>query len=371
MVTDPIAELRSPVGALISMYVERPSPGGFRALITDLGRGIRKKVAVRDRSIQKSVDSDLERIRNEAEGFELEAIPAYAIFASSVDGIFEVKPLAHPVSSTAVLGSRPYLRPLRATPRPLRTGVLVADKSEARVFVGQEGSIEEVGAALQADQGKGNYGGFSGYDEHTVRSRAEEIVARLWREAGQRLLDRHLDTPLDSLLVGGHAESIDDIRGELHPYLQELPGGSCVLVPSGASKTRLRGEIDALNSVLREKRERHVIEELLAAAGSDGRGVLGLAEVLDAANVQSISDLVVAGDFSRPGVMCPECGYLARVASECRVCGSGVHEVDDVVAALIDATIGAGGSVHQVLVGSALDKDGVGALTRFKIHAVE
>jgi hypothetical protein len=38
-----------------------------------------------------------------------------------------------------------------------------------------------------------------------------------------------------------------------------------------------------------------------------------------------------------------------------------------VVAALIDSTVDAGGSVHQVVVGSALDREGVGALTRFEI----
>lgn len=367
MVADPIAELRSPAGALISMYIERPSPGGFSALIADLGRTVREAARSRARTVQKSVESDINMIREEAERFEIEAVPAYAIFASAVDGIFEIKALAHPVRSRAVLGSRPYLRPLRAAPRPSKTGVMIADRSEARVFVGYDGSIQELGKPLRTEIGKSNYGGFSGYEERTVRGRADEMAARLWREAGQRLLDRHLDVTFDSLLVGGHEESLEEIKDQLHPYLRGLPLGFFQVSPSEVAMTRIRSEIDEQNRRLREQRERDVVSKVMAAAKRGSGGVLGLAEALRASNVQAISDLVVAGSFTRPGVMCPSCGYLDRAGEKCPVCASSMHGVPDVVAALIDATVDAGGTVHQVVVGSALDREGVGALTRFDV----
>jgi peptide chain release factor subunit 1 len=349
------------------MYMDRPSPGGFSALISDLGRNVRDAANSRDRKVQKSVDSDISKIRAESDRFEIESVPAYAVFASSVDGIFEVKPLAHGVRSRSVLGSRPYLRPLRAAPRPTRTGVLVADRSTARTFIGFEGSIEEIGRPLEADGGKSNYGGFGGYSEHKVRSRADEVTTRLWREAGQRLLDRHLDSSLDSLLLGGQGEVIDEMREQLHPYLKSLPSSSFAVSPADVSIARLRSEIDEQRRELRHRNERELVSKVMAAAQRGSGAVTGLADSLRAANAQAISDLVVAGSFSRPGVMCPECGYLDRSGSNCQVCSAPMHEVVDVVGALIDATVESGGAVHQVVVGSALDRDGVGALTRFDI----
>jgi hypothetical protein len=42
-----------------------------------------------------------------------------------------------------------------------------------------------------------------------------------------------------------------------------------------------------------------------------------------------------------------------------------MFEVDDIVAAAMEATVDAGGHTQQILVSSPLDAHGVGALTRF------
>lgn len=365
MITDPIAELRSPAGALISMFIERPAPGGFAALVSDLGRVVRNAAEARSRDVIKSVDADVQRIRSMADDLEFESIPAYAVFASDLDDIFTVKPLTHAVSSKAVLGARPYMRPLRAVPRPTRAGVIVADRTLARVFVSFDGSVEELGEALQASIGKSNYGGFSGYDEHNVRARAQETALRLWKEAGQRLLERHFDSSLDFVSIGGREEMIEDIRGILHPYLLDLPQMSFVSNPGTVTPAELRTELASHRQILRERSELALADEVLASAGRGDRGILGINAVVEAANVQAISDLVVAGDFAKPGAMCRNCGWLARHDGRCPVCDSQMLGVDDVVSALMDSTIARGGRVHQISVGSRLDRDGIGALTRF------
>lgn len=371
LVADPIAELISPQGALISMYLERPSPGGFAALISDLGRDVRESARERSREVQKSVEADLRQIRDRADQFESESAPAYAVFASSINGIWEAKPLTHEVRSVSVLGSRPYLRPLRSIPRPIRTAILVADRSQARIFVGFDEEVEEVVTPMTADIGKSNYGGFSGYEEHGVRSRAHEVASRLWKGAGEFLLDRHQNTPFDLLLIGGQEESIDDIRSELHPYLLDLPSAAFPASPADVTPTRLRSELANQRADFRRQREFDLVEKLLASAGRENLGVMGLNSAIHAANVQGVSDLVVAGDFTRPGTMCPRCGYIDRLDETCAVCGDTMHQVNDIVSAVMDATISTGGRVHQVLVGSALDRHGIGALIRFPVAPVD
>lgn len=369
LIADPIAMLRSPEGALVSIYLDRPSPGGFTALISELGRELKQSNSRRGREVEKSVDADLRRLRSLADQFESEATPGYALFASSLNGIWELRSLAHRPNSISVLGSRPYLRPLRAVPRPIRTAIIVADRSQARLFVGYDGEVEEICEPLTADIGKANYGGFGGYAEHGVRARAQEVANRLWKEAGDILLTRHQEAAFDLVIVGGLEESIEDIRGELHPYLRDLPHASFTVGPTDVSPGRLKDELAAQRVEFRKRRENHLVEDLLAAAGRSDGGLLGLGPALEAVNAQGVSDLVVAGEFARSGAMCPSCGYLDRTEKDCPVCGETMQAVGDVVSAAMDATVSAGGRVHQLMIGSPLDHHGVGALTRFQIAA--
>jgi hypothetical protein len=366
-IRDPIAGLQSPTGSLISLYADRPGPGGFAALLTGLLRPVREQAERHDRDLQMSVRADAERIQELAEDMELGSAPAYALFASSADGIFIVESLTHSTRSVSVLGPRPYLRPLRAAPKPLRAGIIVADRANARTFVSSADLIEEVGTPMSADIGKPNYGGFAGYDEQGVRARAEEATTRMWKEAGARLLEVHLEKGFDYVAIGAHDEVADEVARSLHPYLEQLHRTSFVANPSNLGSAALRSELANLDVIVRRERQDALAGRVCDTAWGGGNAFLGLASVLESANVQAIETLVVAGGFTRPGVVCNQCGYLSRIGTECPVCGAGMFEIDDVVAALMESVIGAGGSVSQIAVASPLDVHGVGALTRFPV----
>lgn len=369
MRADPIAGMRSPTGSLISVYVDRPSPGGMTALLTDLLKPVREAAEIRGRAVQMSVRADVDKIHRQADALETDAAPGYAIFASDADGIFLVEALTHPVPNVSFLGPRPYLRPLRAAPRAWRAGVLVADRSLARAFVVAGDHVEEVGEPLSADLGKVNYGGFSGYDEHVARSRADEASSRLWREAGSRLLEQHLERPFDFLSIGGHEETIEEIGRALHPYLDRLHRLFFVANPQSLSLSALRVELFEQAEQVRRERHTAVAGRVCDTAWSDGLAVLGLSPTLAACNAQAVDTLVVAGEFTLPGVICNTCGFLARSGEMCPVCGASLFEVEDVVAAAMESAVGAGGGLHQLIVASPLDAYGVGALLRFPIQA--
>ena len=364
---DPIAGLRSSAGSLISLYAGRPSPGGFGALLSDLVKAVRQKSESLDRAVQKSVRSDSDRIQALAPKLEEEFAPAYAIFASSLDDVFVLEPLTHPAPNVSVLGPRPYLRPLRAAPRSLRSGVLVADRALARTFIGFAGMVDEIGPPFTADIGKANFGGFSGYQEHTVRARAEEESARMWREAGALLLRAHQEDAFDYLAIGAHEETHEDIARTLHPYLARLPRSVFVANPQEVAETALRDSINSLDVEVRRKRQAALAGRVCDTAWSGGSAVVGLTATLEASNTGAIDTLVVAGRFSRSGVICGNCGHLARDGVTCQVCEHHMFEVDDIVASLMEATVANGGAVHQIDVPSALDPRGIGAMTRFTV----
>lgn len=367
MVGDRIADLRSRHGSLISLYAGRPSPGGFAALLSALVKPIRDRAQEADRTVQKSVRADIERIHGLADQLEIDSAPGYAIFASELDRVFVLEPLDNPVPDVSTFGPRPYLRPLRATPRSLRSGVIVADNTTARTFVAVEGLVEEIYEPIGADIGKPSYGGFSGYDEQVVRSRAEELRSKVWREAGERLLERHLERSFDYLAIGSHEETMDEIARSLHPYLARLQRETFTANPQTLTLPTLRAEVAEMDESVRIQRQEALAGRVCDTAWSGGNAVLGLREVINASNAQAVDTLVVAGPFARPGVICDSCGYLARAGTTCPVCSSTLFDVDDVVGAVMDATVAAGGKVFQITVASPLDREGVGALTRFPV----
>lgn len=366
MLADPIAGLRSTSGALITIYFDRPGPGGMAALLSDLLKPVREDAENQGGRVRKSVRADADRIRDLADQLEVDVAPAYAIFASDADGVFMLEPLTHNVPSISSLGPRPYLRPLRAAPRPLRVGVMVGDRVMTRVFVGSDGLVEEL-AVLTAEIGKPNFGGFGGYEEHNVRAHADEETTRMWKEAGSRLLERHLDRSLDYLVVGGHGETVEDIGRTLHPYLARLHRATFAANPQTLTPAALRSQVADLGVEVRRQRQAALAEHVCDTARSGGLAVLGLAGTLQACNTQAVDTLVVAGSFTRPGVICNQCGFLARSGDTCPLCSTPMFPVEDVVAAAMDATVATGGTIHQIQVASPLDVEGVGAMTRFQV----
>ncbi len=361
-----IAELHSPAGTLVSVYLGRPA-GSSSALLSDLLKPIRAAADERERSVTKAIKASCDRIHDLAPRIDAEPSPAVAVFASEPDGIFEYLPLQADVWDVAMVGPRPYLRPLRAIPRLLHVGVVVADRERAFVFESDDGQMESLGEPIEADRGKDNYGGFSGYEEHRVRGRAEEETARMLQEAAGLLFDRHRAKPFDMLALGGHADTLDELVPHLHAYLRELPMHRFVVDLRTMTPPILRRHVEDGVAAWRQEQEERAVERVLARLGSGDGAVAGTSAVLKAANARAVETLVVSGRFERSGVLCDACGWLGRTGDTCPVCGSGLFDVDDVIGSAIEAVLDAGGEVWQVSVASPLDSHGVAAALRFPI----
>ena len=293
--------MKSPHGSLISLYASRPSPGGFAALLAGLLRPVKEAAAGASRTVEMSVRADAEKIRGLAERFEAESAPGYAVFASDADGLFSVEALSYEAGDVARLGHRPYLRPLRASPRDLRAGFLVADRLAARTFVVAGGVVDEIGSTLEMEPVKRDYGGFEGYAEPAARQRAEENAQRLWKEAGQRLMEAHQQRPLDYVAIGGQLDIVEGVARSLHPYLSSLPKVTFPAVPGSVTESALRAEAAGFDVEVRQNRHAALAGRVCDTVWSGGMAVLGLAPCLAAANAQAVETLVPAGDLARPG----------------------------------------------------------------------
>lgn len=361
---DPIAKLHSPAGTLLSVYVNKRAPA-TRASLVEMLKPLR--TVSRGRGLDKSIRNDCDRIIDTTARIDADTASAVALFASHADGIFEYLPLTETVEDVAVIGPRPYLRPLRAQPRPMRVGILVAGSSRARTYLSSGGVLNELGEELTTDPGKDNFGGFGGREEHRNRARADDLSTKLWRQAGRRLLEAHQDQPLELVVIGGHDEAFDLIADQLHAYLQQLAQGRIPLDPRSLSRAELKSMVAGVIAAQRSQSEELLLERLLGEVDGGGAAVAGLAAVLTACNAHAIDHMVVAGPYAKEGVLCDACGWLGRSGSECPVCGTALFGTGDVIAAAMDATVEAGGRVSIVGMASRLDAVGVAALTRFNL----
>lgn len=359
-----LSSMRSPGGTLVSAYLSRRN-GPSAPVLSELLKPIRAGAAGLDHVAAMSIRSDADRIAELDARFDVDPAPSWAVFASHRDGVFEVIPLRHPVRhSVCSVGRRPYLRPLRTTPPMLRVGWVIVERSRVQVLVVDDDAAEVV-ANLETDRGKDNYGGFHGYEEHGASRHAAAETARILAAAAGALFELHKTSPFDLLLIGGHSQDLESLDPHLHAYLRAIPIDRVVVDPHSFTLAQVRERTALAATALLDQRGEALISAVLD--GGTRPTARGTASVLEAANARAIDQLVIAGPFSRPGVVCDQCWWLARAADRCRVCGSEVEAVADVLGPAIESVIAHGGSAEEVGRASPLDADGVGAALRFPV----
>lgn len=361
-----VATLASPGGTLVSLYLNHP-PAQTAAVLADLVKPLRARAESLDRPAALSLRDSGERILALQPRLDADPSPAFAVFSSEADGIFELVSLPGRVWDVATVGNRPYLRPWRAIPGLLRVGVVVADRRTAWVHVTEDHRLVLLGEPIVGDTGKVNYGGFSGYEEHGARSRAEEETARVWKEAAGRLFAVHQETPLDVVVLAGHQENLEEMASGLHSYLASLPQGRFVVDPRTMTEAVLRQRVADVVEQIRRDHEAELVDRILGTAESGGLAVTGVPGVLAGVNAGAVAHLALAGPFTKPGVVCTACGHLGRSGSPCAVCGADTVEVDDVLGQAVEAVLGGGGKVTHTRVASRLDAAGAAALLRFPL----
>ncbi|MDH4306224.1 MAG: hypothetical protein OEX04_01975 [Acidimicrobiia bacterium] len=364
MNVDRYAHLHSPSGALVSMYVDRRG-GSSSAVVNELVKSLKARSDRLPRESAMSVREDIGRIEALAKRMDMGTNPAWFVFASHVDAIFEHDTLPEPVRSHVAVSARPYLRPIRAVRGPISALVVQAERSNTALHR-LDTELSSIGT-FEADPGKDNYGGFQGYDEARATRHADEETARMWREAAAVALAEHQKKPFDFVVIAGHRHDMDPFEATLHPYLKALPTRRLVVDPRTSTPAELTARVRELEVSIVTDRDEGTVRAVLEGAHQGRPVARGTLDVLDAANMEAVDTLVVSGPYAKPGVVCRGCGWLARTGEACPSCGEPFDETDDVIGAAMEKILSTGGAVDQVSVASPLDADGVAALLRFPL----
>ena len=206
--------------------------------------------------------------------------------------------LRRPVDSGVVLERSPHVEPLIAESASERWCVVLANRRNARLFVGDGGGLEETDRVEDDVHSQHDQGGWSQarYQRGVEKEKDDHLVhvADVAFAAYQR-------QGFDRLLIGAPDELVGELEAKLHPYLRERIVGRLHLDVENSATEDVRAATETAIESWTQRCEREALDRLTEGVGRGGRGAAGLAAVLAALNEQRVEILLVADGFRSPG----------------------------------------------------------------------
>ncbi len=358
---------------VVSLYLGIPTdPGEHNAIATRVNSLLEKVRHLADddgleREARMSLRADLERLS--ALGRDGLRPGGVAAFSCHGADLFEVLELPASVRDRIVIDTTPWLRPLFAISDDIhRYGVIVLDGSTAELY---EMAGDELTAASEVRHERlraPRYGGWYGLDEHGTRNKAELLRLRHYRAVADAADEMVRLDGVDHLVVGGMDRHVHAFVDQLPHHLRERVAGTFTIDLHTATPARIAEAARPVIAAHESELDRRLAAEILDAVGGSDRAVAGLDDVLWAATVGAIDQLVVAEHVTVPGVRCTACGWLSTRGDTCPVCGDDTVAVPDVIDEAVAAVFDAGGTVEHVPAeGTDLADHVVAATLRFPL----
>lgn len=322
-----------------------------------------------------TVADTLVRISNfVANEFERGNNRGLAIFADSEE-LWQVVPLPVPVNDHLVVNMTPHVRQLETLLDEYEpTGVLLTDKQRARLMVIEMGRVVEreeiIDPLPRHDDDKGDW------EKDHVKNHSSVIAQQHFRNAAQAMFDLYQRRHFNHLVIFAADEASPEIKRQLHDYLSQKVVG-CLPLPMNTSDEEIISLAFDMTQMAERKREGEFVDRLRAAVSTSGvsgkpindatsSAVAGLDPTLAAIYEKRVETLLVSQGFVAEGWRCTDCSYIATVGRKCRMCGSSMTLVEDVIEEAVEDALGQKCRVEFCSDNADLDVMGrIGALLRF------
>ena len=313
----------------------------------------------------RSVTGDLDRIEAFVKaGIDRHTTRGLAIFACSASDLWQVIELPKPVHSCLVINHAPAVSQLESLVQEHEPiGVLLADKQRAQLFVFELAELTDRSELL--DELPRDYDSRGDKERGTPEAHKDALAHQHLKHAARAAFDLWQSRGFQHLAIGAPDAIAGELERELHPYLQARLCGR-VSVGVGASEGDVLAAAEAVESEVERAREAALVAQLVEAAATNRRGVVGLSDTLDALHQRRVERLIVSKGYAEEGWHNPETGALAAVGPNDPLSGAPMVRVDDVVEDAIEDALAQGVPV-TICIGSAdLDVQGrIGALLRY------
>lgn len=285
------------------------------------------------------------------------------VFSCREGGFWRAYSLAVPVPNRVYVGPRPYIRPLAEVLDDYsRYGVVLVDREGARLFLFEQGELQETTGTLGELPKRHKKGGWAAQkyqrwaDKHARRNLkdAAELTAKFF--AGGRC---------NRLILGGTEDNVTQFEAMLPKALQNVVVGSFAIDMSASESDVLDYSLGVIRQVEREQ-EKQLVEQLIAG-WKRGQAVVGLSDTLAAIQEQRVYTLLTMGDYGEAGYRCQSCHYLTlQERTACPLCGGEMKSADDIVDHAVRRAMEQGVGLEVVHDSEELEKVGkIGAILRY------
>jgi peptide chain release factor subunit 1 len=292
-----------------------------------------------------------------------------AIFACAEHGIWEEISLPGAKGRTRIdVNGRFHLRPLAEAAAQDRTLlVALADRVKVRFIRHERDGIDQFDTIDSDLPRKTRTDGFLGYDAGHKERHVEHWEMYHFKEMADKLKVLCENGSFDGVVIVCRPEIRSEIEPHLHSYVTDRLIGFLDRDPAMSSDHDLKNEIGRLDSERRKSEEEQLVREAVGKAQRNGRGSLGLRDVLKSIERGEVQTLIIGEDFSATITECTNCGHLdTRTGTTCALCSQAVREVDDVVDALTTRALRSSMDLRFINDDAFRRAGNIGALLRFR-----
>lgn len=322
------------------------------------------------RDVEEDVRRDIERIVEHLRvPGNLPATQGIAVFACSGIELFEAIPVPVIHRSRLAVDATPLVRELASLEDEFgRILTAVVDRTGARFFEVTAFDVNELPGLHSPSTRGGRFRGDNdgpGWGEHAYNNRIREEKQRHFEAVARQLFEVDRRQPAHGIVLGATGTDAGAVEPFLHNYLADRLMGSVKLTPRQANSALVHEATLAVREAWERETEKHLVEEVLEAAGNRW-AVNGVRETLKALARGQVRSLLVHADVAMPGFRCSESGRLALTERECRGEGDAIP-VLDVIDDAIEEALRQHVDVNVVYDTEAAEQiDGLAGMLRFR-----
>ena len=290
---------------------------------------------------------------------------ATAVFASTLDDLFETVKLSRPVEGRVVIDRAPYVEPMVTAVQERRWLVALVNRRFAWLLAGSPDALREDERVEDEVHGKHKRGGWS--QANYERSVEADVDAHL-RSVAEEVDRRWREEQFDRLAIGGPQEIVprfeeflaEEVRANAAPCRIDID-------ISKAKESDVRAAVEKLVDTEDARAEREALDRLQAGIGAGGRAAGGRDDTVAALNERRVQSLLMEPGFDGTASRCPNCGLLVPESTRrCPADGSELEPVEHLGEAAVEAALAQDADVLVIRRYPDLGRfGGIGALLRF------
>jgi peptide chain release factor subunit 1 len=259
-----------------------------------------------------------------------------ALFSASKADLWDTITVPRPLKDRARLSQHPYVTPLEALIETYESFcTALVDRAKARIFLARMGQIQERTDIFDDVPGWHDQGGWS---QARYQRHIEDHAAHHLKHVAEVLLRFYKVRKFDHLILAGPDELIPEFERSLHDYLIRRIAAR-VSVPMTATAAEVLEKSLAVEEEIERKRERAIVDRVVADISAGRNAVAGVGPVLHALNEGRVDTLVVPFGLTLPGARCTDCGRLATSGVVCSTCRGRLEPDPDVVDSAVAGAI--------------------------------